>query len=128
MASSEHLETKRDGAALVVTINNPPRNFLNARIVDELHALADEVAEQEDVRALVITGGVQGIFITHCAVDELTGASDVARERESFGAEGELHAMHRMLLRLQSLPQPVIAAINGVAMGGGCGLGRGCDF
>jgi enoyl-CoA hydratase len=125
---SEHLQTRREGATLVVTITNPPRNFLNAGIVAELHALADEVAEQEDVRAVVVTGGVEGIFITHYSVNELSGASDVARQRDSFGAGDELHGMHKMLLRLQSLPQPVIAAINGVAMGGGCELSLACDF
>jgi enoyl-CoA hydratase len=128
MTDHKYLETRRDGATLVATINNPPQNFLNATIVQELTALATDVAADESVRALVLTGGVDGIFITHYDVGELAGASDVARDRESFGAGGELHGMHKLLLALQDLRVPVIAAINGTAMGGGCELALACDF
>lgn len=128
MTDFRYLQTRREGATLVATINNPPQNFLNATIVQELTALTAEVAADESVRALVLTGGVAGIFITHYDVGELAGASDVARDRESFGASGELHGMHKLLLALQDLPVPVIAAINGTAMGGGCELALACDF
>lgn len=127
MAENRFLEARIEGATLVCTITNPPQNFLNASIVAELMQLADSVAEDEATRALVLTGGVQGIFITHYDVSELSGTADAARERESFGA-GELHGMHRLLLKLGELRVPVIAAINGTAMGGGCELALACDF
>ncbi|HEY8768582.1 MAG TPA: enoyl-CoA hydratase/isomerase family protein [Dehalococcoidia bacterium] len=128
MTDYKYLETRREGATLVATINNPPQNFLNATIVQELTSLAAQVAADESVRVFVLTGGVDGIFITHYDVGELAGASDVARDRESFGAGGELHGMHKLLLALQDLRVPVIAAINGTAMGGGCELALACDF
>ncbi len=128
MTDYQYLSGKREGATLLCTINNPPRNFLNATIVAELTRLVDEVAADDSVRALVFTGGVDGIFITHYDVGELAGASDVARERESFGQTGQLHGMHQLLLKLQRLRVPVIAAINGMAMGGGCELALACDF
>ena len=127
MADYRFLETRLEGATLVCTITNPPQNFLNASIVAELTQLANSVAEDEAMRALVLTSSVPGIFITHYDVSELSGAADVARERESFGAE-ELHGMHRLLLKLGQLRVPVIAAINGTAMGGGCELALACDF
>jgi enoyl-CoA hydratase len=127
MPDYQYIQTRREGAALVATLTNPPRNLLNAPMVAELRALAEAVDADADVRALVLTGGVEGIFITHYDVSELSGASDVARERESFGA-GELHGMHQALLALQRLSKPVIAAINGTAMGGGCELALACDF
>jgi enoyl-CoA hydratase len=123
----EYLQTRREGTSLIAVINNPPQNYLNAHIVVELSRLADEVADDAAIRALVITGAVEGIFVTHYDVGELTVTSDAAREREGFG-EGQLHGMHRLLLKLGGLRVPVIAAINGTAMGGGCELALACDF
>jgi len=128
MTDYRYLQLRRDDAALVATMTNPPKNFLNARMVEELRAVADGIADDESVRALILTGAADGIFITHYDVGELSGVSDAARQRESVGAGPELHAMHQLLLKLQSLPQPVIAAINGTAMGGGCELALACDF
>ena len=128
MADYRYLELRREGATLVATMHNPPKNFLNAPMVEELRVLAGSIAEHDDVRVLVLTGGADGIFITHYDVGELSGVSDAARTRDNVGAGPELHGMHRLLLKLQSLPQPVIAANNGTAMGGGCELSLACDF
>jgi len=128
MTDYQHLSLDRRDATLVCTITNPPRNLLNAPIVAELSRLADDIEADESLRVLVLIGGVEGIFITHYDVGELTGASDVARQRESFGSGVELHGMHQLLLKLQRLRVPVIAAINGTAMGGGCELALACDF
>jgi enoyl-CoA hydratase len=128
MADYQHLALERDGQTLVVTMTNPPRQMLNAPMVRELHAVADALAEDETVRVLILTGGAEGVFITHYDVGELSSVSDAARSREEIGAGPELHDMHRLILKLQALPQPVIAAVNGTAMGGGCELALGCDF
>lgn len=139
MSDYTYLQTERvraDAAAesvLVVTMTNRPHNFLNAPMVAELTALAESVEHDESVRVLVLTGGVEGIFITHYDVGELSTTSDRIREAAPAPApapEGprELHGMHKLLLKLQALPQPVIASINGVAMGGGCELALACDF
>jgi enoyl-CoA hydratase len=124
------LQLRRDGPVLIATMSNPPKNFLNAPMVAELHALADALKDDAEVRSLILTGGVEGIFITHYDVGELTVLSDASRKRpaETTSAPAELHTMHRLILKLQALPQPVIAAINGTAMGGGCELAIGCDF
>ena len=128
MTTYQHLQTRRKGAALVVTMTNPPRNLMNAIMVAELTALANELETDAEVRVLILTGGAEGIFITHYDVGELSAVSDRARESENLGAGGELHGTHKLLLKLQALPQPVIAAINGTAMGGGCELALACDF
>lgn len=122
-----YLQIRREGPVLTAAINNPPQNLLNAPIVGELWRLAEEVAADTDVRVLVLSGAVDGIFVTHYDVGELTVTSDAAREREGFGG-GQLHGMHRLLLKLGDLRVPVIAAINGTAMGGGCELALACDF
>jgi len=130
----ERVPATADGeCVLVVTMSNPPHNFLNAPMVAELTSLADAVAADETVRVLVLTGGVEDIFITHYDVGELSTSSESLRAAAPPSAPPadrprELHGMHKLLLKLQALPQPVIASINGVAMGGGCELALACDF
>lgn len=128
MPDYQYIKKRREGNVLVATLINPPQNFLNALMVNEIRTLAEEVETDAEVRALILTGGVEGIFITHYDVGELSGTANAAREQESFGVGPELHDMHRALLQLEGLSKPVIAAINGTAMGGGCELALACDF
>lgn len=128
MSEYRFIDVSREGPTVVAKLVNPPANLLNGAMVAELDALADAVEADAEVRALVLTGGVEGVFITHYDVAELIRAGDVARQQASVGSGPELHPMHRMLLKLQRLSKPVIAAINGTAMGGGCELALACDF
>jgi enoyl-CoA hydratase/carnithine racemase len=122
------LNITRDAATMIVAFDNPPRHTLTAPMVAELRTLVDNLATDEDTRVLVLTGAAEGTFITHYDVGELAVTSDAARQHENIGAGDELHGMHQLLLALQSLPQPVIAAVNGTAMGGGWELALACDF
>ncbi len=128
MPEFRYIERQREDGALVATLVNPPRNLLNAPMVSELRTLAEEVERDSEVRSLILTGGVEGIFITHYDVGELSEAAETATQGGAIGAGPELHDMHQALLKLESLPKPVIAAINGTAMGGGCELALACDF
>jgi len=128
MTDYRYLELHREGATLFCTINNPPKNFLNQAVMRELNAMADDAIAHESVRVLVITGGVEGIFITHYDVGELVVAAKIARENPSFGGGTDLHDLHKFVLKLQESAIVTIAAINGTAMGGGCELALGCDF
>jgi enoyl-CoA hydratase len=124
----QYLQTRREGATLVATLTNPPRNLMNATMVAELGALASELENDTEVRALILTGGVDGIFVTHYDVGELSTLLDRLQGTDTSPGGNELHGTHKLFLKLQSLPQVVIAAINGTAMGGGCELALACDF
>lgn len=130
MNGYEFIKTDRQDSTVIARLSNPPRHLLNAKMVLELGALAGEVEEDDTVRSLIITGDAEGAFITHYDVGELSKASDRVRELAPPDAtvEVELHGMHKLLLALQGLSKPVIAAINGTAMGGGCELALACDF
>ncbi len=125
MTDYKYLQTRREGPVVIATMVNPPKNFLNAPMVEELLALADTLAGDTETRVLVLTGGADGIFITHYDVGELTVLSDAVRTRAATRPRDdapadrprrELHALNRLSLKLAALPQPVIAAINGTAM------------
>ena len=130
MDDYEFIRTERQDTAMIARLDNPPRNLLNAKMVVELGALVTAVEADEDVRTLILTGASEGTFILHYDVGELSAASDLAREQPPppATAAGELHGMHKLLLALQEMSKPVIAAINGTAMGGGCELALACDF
>ena len=68
----EQLEVRRENKVAVCAIRNPPRNLMNGRTVGELDALIQELEADDSVRAVVFTGGVDGIFITHYDVSELS--------------------------------------------------------
>ena len=97
MTEYRFLKLRSEGAALVVELTNPPRNLLNAPMVAELTALADELEQNSEVRALILTGGVEGIFITHYDVGELSTLSDRMRGSSTAAPGGaELHGMHKL--------------------------------
>jgi len=111
----------------VWTISNPPMNYMTAPMTLELLELAGEAERDESARAIIITGGLEGKFITHYSVDELAAAAADPAECARVFPEAEA-GFHRLLDRIMLLPKAVIAAINGDCMGGGYELALACDF
>lgn len=113
---------RTEGGVGVLTLNRPERlNAIDSPTIDELWAVAGEAANNPDVRALVITGTGRG-FSAGADVQSWSSGEDNA------DPEGWTTKMHRVMSRLYWMPKPVIAAVNGVAVGAGCDLSLVCDF
>jgi enoyl-CoA hydratase len=116
----DNLLFERDGAVAVLTLNRPKvLNALNAALLRDLEAALDALAVDADVRAIVLTGAGDKAFVAGADINELAVLTP---------AEGKEHARHgqRLFDRVEHLGKPVIAAINGFALGGGCELALAC--
>ena len=119
--STLRFETGDDGIALV-TVNRPDKlNALNATVIAELDALLRQADGDADVRGLIVTGAGPKAFVAGADIAEL-----VAVDRASGVAMGERGS--RVLRQLEQLRMPVIAAVNGFALGGGCELAMACHI
>ncbi|MEJ2363676.1 MAG: enoyl-CoA hydratase-related protein [Deltaproteobacteria bacterium] len=107
---------------LILTLNRPEvRNALNSKLIQELELAIDEAPSLEDLRALLITGGGDKAFCAGADLKERLTMSET--EVRSY-----LSAIRRLLIKIEELPLPVIAVINGFALGGGTELALACDL
>jgi enoyl-CoA hydratase len=119
----QHLLIERDGHVATLTCNRPDKlNALNARLVAELtHAVHHLRFAKQDAPRVVILTGAGKAFVA--GGDIGTMATMSAHEATQFSEAG-----HRLCYQIEMAPFPVIAAINGFALGGGCELLLACDF
>lgn len=110
-----------NGYVATVVIDRSPVNALNAEVVAELSAVATQLATQSEIRAVIITGGGTKAFVAGADIHEL----QTMRGRDGYQLCSRGQAC---LQQLADLPMPVIAAINGFALGGGCELALACDL
>lgn len=116
------LRTEQRGHTLVVTLHRPEKlNALNSQARADLKGLFSEVAFDADVHAVVITGAGEKAFVAGADIQELA-TLDAARGKE-FAAQGQA-----IFDAIEQLGKPVIAAVNGYALGGGCELALACHI
>jgi enoyl-CoA hydratase len=118
----EHLLVDRDGAVSIITINRPKvLNALNGPTLDELSQIIDEADRDESVRALILTGAGDRAFVAGADINELAVQTPIG---------GREHARRGQALfdRIERLGKPVVAAVNGFALGGGCELAMACTM
>lgn len=117
----EFILYEQKGFTGVITINRPKAlNALNSQVLDELNQTLDAV-DLEATRCLILTGAGEKSFVAGADIAEMSNLSKA--EGEAFGKKG-----NDVFRKLETFPIPVIAAINGFALGGGCEIAMSCDI
>ncbi len=117
----EFITYEQDGFVGVITINRPKAlNALNSQVLEELDAALDAV-NLDETRALILTGAGEKSFVAGADIGEMSTLTKA--EGEAFGKKG-----NDVFRKLETFPIPVIAAVNGFALGGGCEISMSCDI
>ena len=117
----EFITYEVEGMVGIITINRPKAlNALNSQVLEELDATLDAV-DQNAVRCLILTGAGEKSFVAGADIGEMSTLTKA--EGEAFGKKG-----NDVFRKLETFPLPVIAAVNGFALGGGCEISMSCDI
>jgi enoyl-CoA hydratase/carnithine racemase len=117
---SEFVRVEVEDGVATIRVDRPKMNALNEQVQEEIRAAATECAEREDVKAVVVWGG-EKVFAAGADVKEMADMSYTDMVRRSGGLQSAFTAVAR-------IPKPVVAAVNGYALGGGCELALCADI
>ncbi|HEY7161222.1 MAG TPA: enoyl-CoA hydratase-related protein [Acidobacteriota bacterium] len=111
-----------DNGICTITINRPDKlNALNKEVFNDLDAVIDDVYKNPDVRSVIITGAGNKAFVAGADISEFLELTN--SEATTLSARG-----HKVFDKIENSPKPIVAAVNGFALGGGCELALACHF
>ena len=118
----EYLLLEKKNNIGYLTINRPKQmNALSSAVLEELDAAVTQIENDDEIKAVIITGAGEKAFVAGADIGEMSTLTKA--EGEAFGKKG-----NDVFRKIETFPIPVIAAINGFALGGGCEISMSCDI
>jgi enoyl-CoA hydratase len=117
---SELVRVEIDGGVATIRLDRPPMNAINSQMQEQLRSAAARVGQDEQIRAVVVYGG-EKVFAAGADVKEFAGQDHAYMSRDAARVMSAIDSLAR-------IPKPVIAAVTGYALGGGCELALTADF
>ena len=114
------VEYTKEGTIGIIKMNNPPMNVLSSAVLTEMHAILDTIEADAELNAVIITGEGRA-FVAGADISEMMEMDPAAAAKFAENGQGAFD-------RIQALKMPVIAAVNGFALGGGTELAISCDI
>jgi enoyl-CoA hydratase len=118
--SRQFVDYVNENGIVVVTVNRPPVNALNSQLIKELIEIFDELENKENVSVVILTGAGKA-FIAGADIKEIPSLNSDSGRKFSALAQ-------KLTSQIDNFPQPVICAIEGLALGGGCEVALACDI
>jgi enoyl-CoA hydratase len=118
---SARVRLERKGPVAVLTLNSPPLNILTAELLHDLSHLLTSAYADPKSRAIILTSGIERAFASGASIREMAPMGP--READRHGTLGQT-----VTLQLEACPLPVVAAVQGICVGGGSELVEACDF
>jgi enoyl-CoA hydratase len=116
------LLTSLENGIFIVTVNRPDKlNALNKDVMSDLDTVVNEIETNPDIKAVALTGSGEKAFVAGADISEFVGLSN--EEGKSLAKTGQ-----NIFSRIENCTKPIIAAVNGFALGGGCELAMACHF
>lgn len=127
MGNWQYIRTEIEDRIATLTIDHPPVNSFNRQVVTELEEAIDELLANDEVKAIVITGGGTNAFVAGADIPEIKNLLD--NPGENYAASREfIEKGQQLFLKIERATKPVIAAINGFCLGGGLELAMACHM
>jgi enoyl-CoA hydratase/carnithine racemase len=120
-SSGELVRSERRGPALLLTIDNPPVNVLSRAVLEALSARLAEAEQDLEVRSVVLASAAEKAFAAGADIHEMAPL-------DPAGARVHGNRGQSLTRAIERLPLPVIAAVHGICLGGGCEVAMACDF
>ena len=115
---SELVSVSKKGGVATVMMNNPPMNVLSQQVVHELDVVFDQLESDEDVVTIILTGEGDRAFMAGADIKEFLSDSPNQQDKD----------IHGIFNKIESIPKPTIALLNGFTLGGGLELALTCDI